>query len=162
MRDAETTLTIIRERGRRGLNLEDLYRQLFNPDLYLRAYGRIYRNAGALTRGVTEETADGISLAKIEALIDDIRYERHRWTPVRRVLIPKSNGKMRPLGVPTWSDKLLQEVMRSLLDAYFEPQFNRHSLPSDIIVIPFHLNSTHCNTANSHIRNTQTTWLERL
>ncbi len=127
MRDAETTLAIIRERGRRGLNLEDLYRQLFNPDLYLRAYGRIYRNAGALTRGVTAETADGMSLGKIEAIIDDVRYERYRWTPVRRVLIPKSNGKLRPLGVPTWSDKLLQEVMRSLLEAYYEPQFNAHS-----------------------------------
>ncbi|MGZ3382072.1 MAG: reverse transcriptase domain-containing protein [Isosphaeraceae bacterium] len=127
MRNAETTLAIIRERGRRGLNLEDLYRQLFNPDLYLRAYGRIYRNAGALTKGATEETVDGMSLEKIEALIDDIRHERYRWTPVRRVLIPKSNGKMRPLGVPTWSDKLLQEVMRSLLEAYYEPQFSSHS-----------------------------------
>jgi group II intron reverse transcriptase/maturase len=127
MRDAETTLAIIRERGRRGLNLEDLYRQLFNPDLYLRAYGRIYRNAGALTRGATGETVDGMSLEKIDALIDDIRHERYRWTPVRRVLIPKSNGKMRPLGVPTWSDKLLQEVMRSLLEAYYQPQFSTHS-----------------------------------
>jgi group II intron reverse transcriptase/maturase len=127
MRDAETTLAIIRERGRRGLNLEDLYRQLFNPDLYLRAYGRIYRNAGALTSGVTGETADGMSLEKIETLIGDVRHERHRWTPVRRVLIPKSNGKLRPLGIPTWSDKLLQEVMRSLLEAYYEPQFSAHS-----------------------------------
>ena len=68
-----------------------------------------------------------MSLEKIETLIDDIRHERYRWTPVRRVLIPKSNGKMRPLGVPTWSDKLLQEVIRSLLEAYYEPQFSTHS-----------------------------------
>jgi hypothetical protein len=100
MRDAETTLAIIQDRGRRGLHLEDVYRRLFNSDLYLRAYGRIYRNAGALTEGVTAETADGMSLEKIGRLIDDIRHERHRWTPVRRVYIPKSNGKMRPLGVP--------------------------------------------------------------
>jgi group II intron reverse transcriptase/maturase len=127
MRDAETTLAIIQDRGRRGLHLEDVYRRLFNPDLYLRAYGRIYRNAGALTEGVTTETADGMSLEKIDRLIDDIRHERYRWTPVRRVHIPKSNGKMRPLGVPTWRDKLLQEVMRSLLEAYYEPQFSAHS-----------------------------------
>jgi group II intron reverse transcriptase/maturase len=127
MRDAETTLAIIQDRSSRGLQLEDVYRRLFNPDLYLRAYGRIYKNAGALTKGVTAETVDGMSLEAIGRLIDDIRHERYRWTPVRRVYIPKSNGKLRPLGMPTWSDKLLQEVMRSILEAYFEPLFNVHS-----------------------------------
>ena len=62
MRDAETVLGIIRERGRRGLPIEDVYRQLFNPDLFLRAYGRIYRNDGAMTPGMSEETVDGMSL----------------------------------------------------------------------------------------------------
>jgi retron-type reverse transcriptase len=66
---------------------------------------------------------DGMSQEKIAALIELLRNERYRWTPVRRVYIPKANGKMRPLGVPTWSDKLLQEVMRSVLEAYYEPQF---------------------------------------
>jgi len=124
MRDAETVLGIIQDRGIRGLPLEDVYRQLFNPDLFLRAYGRIYRNDGVLTRGATAETVDGMSQGKIGAIIEQLRYERYRWTPVRRVYIPKSNGKMRPLGVPTWSDKLLQEVIRSLLEAYYEPQFS--------------------------------------
>lgn len=124
MRNAETVLGIIRDRGIRGLPLGDAYRQLFNPDLYLRAYARIYRNDGALTRGATAETVDGMSLEKIGAIIEAIRHERYRWTPVRRVLIPKSNGKMRPLGVPTWSDKLLQEVIRSILEAYYDPQFS--------------------------------------
>jgi group II intron reverse transcriptase/maturase len=127
MRNAETVLSVIRDRGQRGLPLEDVYRQLFNPDLYLRAYGRISRNEGALTRGVTRETADGMSLEKIVALIDDVRQERVRWTPVRRTYLPKPNGKKRPLGIPTWKDKLLQEVMRSLLEAYYEPQFSPHS-----------------------------------
>ena len=92
MRDAETILGIIRERGRRGLPLLDVYRQLFQPSLYLRAYGRISRNKGAMTTGTTPETVDGMSLAKIEKLIDAVRHERYRWTPVRRVYIPKSNG----------------------------------------------------------------------
>jgi group II intron reverse transcriptase/maturase len=127
MRNAETVLGVIQDRGKRGLPLEDLYRQLFNRELYLRAYGRLYRRKGALTRGATRETVDGMSLEKIDALIEAIRHERYRWTPVRRVEIPKSNGKTRPLGIPTWSDKLLQEVMRSLLDAYFEPQFSDRS-----------------------------------
>jgi len=124
MRNAETVLGIIHERGVRGLNLEDVYRQLFNPDLYLRAYGRIYRNAGAMTKGTTDETVDGMSLEKVGAIIEALRFERYRWTPVRRTYIPKANGKERPLGIPTWSDKLLQEVVRSILEAYYEPQFD--------------------------------------
>jgi len=127
MRTAETVLTVIRERGKQGLPLERVYRLLFNQELYLRAYARLYPNKGAMTKGSTNETVDGMSLAKIEQLIDDLRYERLRWTPVRRVHIPKSNGKKRPLGIPTWKDKLLQEVMRSILEAYYEPQFSDHS-----------------------------------
>ena len=98
-----------------------MYRQLFNPQLYLLAYGRIYANTGAMTPGVTGETADGMSLAKIGAIIDALRDERYRWRPVKRVHIPKKNGKLRPLGLPTWSDKLVAEVVRLLLDAYYEP-----------------------------------------
>lgn len=124
MRNAETVLEIIRIRGMKRLPLEDVYRQLFNPELYLRAYGRIYRNEGAMTKGITHETVDGMSLAKIEKIINDLRHERYRWTSVRRTLIPKKNGKLRPLGIPTWSDKLLQEVIRSILEAYYEPQFS--------------------------------------
>jgi len=127
MQKAELILDVYRQRGSRGLPVEGIYRQLFNPDLYLRAYGRIYRNDGALTPGVTGETVDGMSRANIDAVIADLRAERYRWTPVRRVEIPKRNGKTRPLGIPTWRDKLLQEVVRSLLDAYYEPQFSDSS-----------------------------------
>ena len=127
MRDAKTVLNVIRDRGKRGLPLEDIYRQLYNRELYLRAYGRLYSNQGAMTRGITVDTVDGMSLAKIDRLIDELRYERFRWTPVRRVNIPKPNGKTRPLGIPTWTDKLLQEVIRMILEAYYEPQFSDRS-----------------------------------
>jgi retron-type reverse transcriptase len=127
MRSAETVLSLIRERGKRGLPLEDISRQLYNPGLYLMAYGRLYANAGAMTQGSTSETVDGMSMAKIEKLIDDLRHERYRWTPVRRTSIAKTNGKLRPLGLPTWSDKLLQEVIRLILEAYYEPQFSPNS-----------------------------------
>jgi group II intron reverse transcriptase/maturase len=128
MRSAESILNIVRERGSRGLPLEDVYRQLFNPALYLLAYGKIAANAGALTPGATGETADGMSLAKIQAIIEKLRYERYRWTPVRRVYIEKKGSvPKRPLGIPTWSDKLLQEVIRRLLEAYYEPQFSPRS-----------------------------------
>ena len=127
MRNAETILGIIRNRGTRGLPVNDLYRQLWNPNLYLMAYGRIAKNDGALTPGATPETADGMKMDDIHAIIEALRFERYRWTPARRVYIPKANGKRRPLGLPTWSDKVLQEVMRLLLEAYYEPQFSDQS-----------------------------------
>lgn len=124
MREAETVLDVLRERGRRGLPLERLYRQLFNPQLYLLAYGRLYSNKGAMTPGPDGETVDGMSLGKIERIIDALRHERFRFKPVRRTYIPKKNGKKRPLGLPSWSDKLVGEVIRLLLEAYYEPQFS--------------------------------------
>jgi len=127
MRNAKTVLSVIEDRGKRVLPIDDVYRQLFNPNLYLLAYSRIYKNDGAMTQGVTKETADGMSLNKIENIIEDIRYERFRWTPVRRINIPKKNGKTRPLGIPTWKDKLVQEVIRLILEAYYEPQFKDSS-----------------------------------
>jgi hypothetical protein len=148
MQNADTVLSIIRERGRRGLPLERIYRLLFNRDLYLHAYARLYANDGAMTPGTTAETVDGMSIAKIDQLIDDLRYERYRWTPVRRTYIAKKQStKKRPLGIPTWSNKLLQEVIRLILEAYFEPQFSNHS----------HGFRPHrgCHTALQYI---QTTW----
>jgi group II intron reverse transcriptase/maturase len=127
MQNADTVLGVLRERGRRGLPCEELYRQLFNPQLYLLAYGRIYSNQGAMTPGVSQETVDGMSLGKIGRIIDAMRDERYRFSPVRRVCIPKKNGKLRPLGLPTWSDKLTGEVIRLLLEAYYEPVFSGRS-----------------------------------
>lgn len=128
MQNAKTVLGVIHERGKKGLPLERVYRQLFNPDLYRLAYGRIYRNRGAMTPGSTPETADGMSQEKIESIIDALRHERYHWTPVRRTYIKKKHSKkQRPLGLPTWSDKLVQEVLRLILDAYFDPQLSVHS-----------------------------------
>jgi len=127
MRTADTVLAIIRDRGSRGLPLERVHHLLYNRNLYLRAYAKLYPNTGAMTRGSTTETVDGMSIAKIDRLIADIRARRFRWTPVRRVYIPKKGGKQRPLGVPSWRDKLLQEVMRSILETFYEPQFSDHS-----------------------------------
>src|ERR1700704_4136113 len=112
MQNAETVLSVLRERGRRGLPCDELYRQLFNPQLYLLAYGRLYSNQGAMTPGATGETVDGMSMAKIERIIDALRHERYRFQPVKRVYIPKRNGTLRPLGRPSWSDKVVGEVIR--------------------------------------------------
>jgi group II intron reverse transcriptase/maturase len=127
MQDAETVLGVLRERGKRGLPCDELYRQMFNPHLYLLAYGRLYSNHGAMTPGVDGETVDGMSQAKIERIIDALRHERYRFQPVKRTYIPKKNGKRRPLGLPSWSDKLVGEVIRLLLEAYYEPRFSGRS-----------------------------------
>jgi group II intron reverse transcriptase/maturase len=127
MQNAETVLGVLRERGRRGLPCNELYRQLFNPQIYLLAYGRIYANQGAMTPGACGETADGMSEGKIGRIIDALRHERYRFAPVKRIHIPKKNGKMRPLGLPSWSDKLVGEVIRLLLEAYYEPRFSGRS-----------------------------------
>jgi group II intron reverse transcriptase/maturase len=127
MQDARTVLAILRERGRKGLPCGELYRQLFNKDLYLLAYGNIYSNQGAMTPGASGGTAEGMSEAKISGIIELMRSERYRFAPVRRVYIPKKNGKLRPLGLPSWPDKLAGEVVRLLLEAYYEPQFSGRS-----------------------------------
>jgi group II intron reverse transcriptase/maturase len=127
MREAETIVGLIRERGKKGLPLERVYKLLFNRNLYLKAYGKIYPNKGAMTHGVTEETPDGMSLEKIDAIIEALRYEHYQWLPAKRAYIPKKNGEKRPLGLPVWSDKLVQEVIRLILEAYYEPRFSEHS-----------------------------------
>jgi group II intron reverse transcriptase/maturase len=127
MQSAATVLSVLRDRGRKGLPCDELYRQMFNRDLYLLAYGRIYANQGAMTPGASAETADGMSEEKIDQIIEAMRYERYRFSPARRVYIPKKNGKLRPLGLPSWSDKLVGEVVRLMLEAYYEPTFSGHS-----------------------------------
>ena len=92
MRTAETILNIIQDRGKRRLPLDDVYRQMFNPDMYLQAYTKLYKNDGAMTPGTTEETVDGMSQEKIAKIIEAIRYERWQWTPVRRVALVQLNG----------------------------------------------------------------------
>src|SRR5947209_16180079 len=119
------------------------------------AYGRIYANRGAMTPGVDGDTPDGMSLAKIRQLIDKLRGDRYRFAPVRRVNIEKKNGTWRPLGLPTWADKLVGEVVRLLLEAYYEPQFSARSHGFRV--------GRGCHTALDEIASTWTgtTWSSR-
>jgi group II intron reverse transcriptase/maturase len=152
MQETGVVLGVLRERGRKGLPCTQLYRQMFNRELYLTAYGNIYSNQGAMTPGANEETADGMSEEKIEQIIGLMRNERYRFSPARRIYIPKKNGRLRPLGLPSWSDKLAGEVVRLLLEAIYEPQFSRWSHG-------FRRNRG-CHTALRDIQNTWTgtTW----
>ena len=112
------------EPRRKGLPLTQLYRQMFSKDLYLLAYGNIYSSQGAMTPGASAETAGGMSGDKIGQIIGLMRHERYRFSPARRVCIPEKNGKLRPLGLPSWSGKLAGEVVRLLPEAICEPCFS--------------------------------------
>lgn len=128
MQTAQTFLEVVANRGKRRLPLERVYRHLRNRELFLRAYAKLYANDGALTTGTDPgDTVDGMSLRRIDDIIETLQAGQYRWKPARRVYIPKANGKLRPLGIPGWNDKLLQEVLRQVLSAYYEPQFSAAS-----------------------------------
>src|SRR5260370_5450692 len=120
MQSAEVVLSVVRERGRKGLPCDQLYRQMFNRDLYLLAYGNIYSNKGAMTPGASEETADGMSEEKIEQITGLMRWESYRFSPARRVYIPNRNERLHPLAMPSWSHKLVAQVVRLLLEPYYD------------------------------------------
>ena len=104
-----------------------LYRYLLRPDIYYEAYRNLYANNGAATKGVNGDTADGFSEAKISNIIKSLTAETYKPNPVRRTHIRKQNGKLRPLGIPTFTDKLVQEALRMVLEAVFEPTFLNQS-----------------------------------
>jgi RNA-directed DNA polymerase len=123
MQNADILFAVMRARGEKGQPVERLYRLLFNQELYLRAYAKLYPNKGSMTPGATPETIDEMSLKKIDSIIEAIKCERYQWTPVRRTYIKKANGKLRPLGLPTLTDRLVQMMMKVILEPIFESDF---------------------------------------
>jgi len=104
-----------------------LYRYLLREDIYFAAYQKLYANSGATTKGIDDDTADGFSDFYVAELIQSLKDGTYKAKPVRREYIPKQNGKMRPLGIPSFRDKLLQEVVRMILEAIYEPIFDSNS-----------------------------------
>ena len=104
-----------------------LYRYLLREDIYYAAYQKLYANKGATTQGIDNDTADGFSDFYVKELIQSLKDGTYKANPVRREYIPKKNGKLRPLGIPSFHDKLLQEVVRMILEAIYEPVFDSHS-----------------------------------
>ena len=100
-----------------------LYRYMLRPDIYYVAYKNLYANSGASTRGVDNDTADGFGEKKIMKIINMLQTESYEPSPSRRAYVNKANGKKRPLGIPTFTDKLVQEVLRMILQAVYEPVF---------------------------------------
>jgi group II intron reverse transcriptase/maturase len=134
--------------SRSGKRINGLHRLMRSAHLYERAYVRVSRNAGALTPGIDGETFDGMTLEKLADLARRVADGTYHARPVRRVYIPKANGKRRPLGIPTIEDRLVQEVVRTMLEAIYEPVFlyQSHGFRP----------GKSCHTALEAIRNTWT------
>lgn len=124
MQKANQLLQAIRKLGEKRQPLTRIYRCLFSEDLFLASYSKIYRNKGAMTPGSAGQTADGTSLAAIRSLIELLRQERFNFRASRRTYVEKKNKRgKRPLGMPDFNEKLVQEVLRMVLEAYYEPRF---------------------------------------
>lgn len=122
-------LSVVRElsRNKPEWKHQELFRILRKEDIWVAAYENIKGNKGALTAGVTKATLDGTGLARLQKIQSEVLTERYRFQPVKQTWIPKPNGKQRPLGIPTPNDKLVQEVIRMVLEAIYEPIFDERS-----------------------------------
>lgn len=128
MRNPEKVLISLTEHSKLSdYKFERLYRILFNEEMYYVAYQNINAKPGNMTKGTDSQTIDEMSLDRIEKLIDAIRNESYQPRPSRRTYIPKKNGKKRPLGIPAFDDKLVQEVIRMILEAIYEGSFEHSS-----------------------------------
>ncbi|SEL14332.1 reverse transcriptase/maturase family protein [Bacteroides thetaiotaomicron] len=145
MRSPEKVLNSLSEHSKNSsYKFERLYRILFNEEMFYVAYQRIYAKEGNMTKGSDGQTIDNMSLKRIEKLIGALKDESYQPQPSRRVYIPKKNGKKRPLGVPTFNDKLIQEVVRMVLEAMYESSFEYTSHG-------FRPNRS-CHTALAHVQ----------
>ncbi|APO48529.1 group II intron reverse transcriptase/maturase (plasmid) [Paenibacillus xylanexedens] len=149
MRSPETVLdNLAKQALRPDYKFQRLYRNLYNTDFYLMAYSKIYAKEGNMTPGSEGETIDGMSLERIQMLIQNLKDFSYQPKPSRRVYIPKKNGGKRPLGVPSFEDKLLQEVIRMILNSIYDPVFSTKSHG-------FRENRS-CHTALKQVKNTFT------
>lgn len=128
MRDPEKVLNSLAEHSKiSDYKYERLYRILFNEEMFHVAYQNIYSKQGNMTKGTDGKTADQMNIPRIELLINTLKNESYQPHPARRVYIPKKNGKKRPLGIPSFDDKLVQEVIRMILEAIYEGYFEDSS-----------------------------------
>lgn len=127
MQSLHKLVEVLQDRGNRRLGLERLYRHVCREELLSLAYAKIGKNDGATTPGVDGQTVDGMSLERIRRISQVLKDGDWVWKPVRRVHIPKKSGGTRPLGIPSWGDRLVQQAIKFVLEPYFEPQFSKYS-----------------------------------
>ena len=128
MQDPNVLLTILGKMAQKpNVQFDKLYPKLYNKELWLMAYENIAPKQGNMTAGVDGETIDGMGWKLIETMIADLKISRYKPSPVQRKYIEKANGKLRPLGIPSFRDKLLQTVAKIILEAIYEPLFSNSS-----------------------------------
>ena len=129
MRNPENVLKSLSEQAKnKSYRFERLYRNLYNSEFYLLAYQNIATSQGSMTAGTDGNTLDGMSMERIDKIISKLRDHSYQPNPARRVYIAKKNSsKKRPLGIPSTDDKLIQEVVRMILEAIYEPTFSEYS-----------------------------------
>ncbi|MFV1366804.1 reverse transcriptase domain-containing protein [Mycolicibacterium elephantis] len=110
-----------------GYTFKRLYRNLYNYEFYLKAYEKIYAKTGNMTEGTDGKTIDGMSIERIQNIMESIKTESYKPRPAKRTYIPKKNGSKRPLGIPSIDDKLVQEIVRNILESIFENKFSNNS-----------------------------------
>ncbi len=132
MRSPEAVLKSLKSHsGTSGYMYQRLYRNLYNPAFYLLAYQQTYSKPGNMSPGVDGQTFDGMNLARIDKTIDRLKNKAYRPKPARRTYIPKKNGKLRPLGIQSSDDKLVQQVIKMMLESIYEDTFTDTSMASD-------------------------------
>lgn len=134
LRNPESVLKALSEHSSDSdYKFERLYRNLFNKQFFYAAYQIIYANPGNMTAGTDKRTAEGFTLEQIDNLIVSLRNETYQPCPARRTYIPKKNGKLRPLGIPAFNDKLVQQVVKMILEAIYEETSSGPRTDSDQI-----------------------------
>ena len=128
MQEPNRLLTILSRMAQKPeVKFDKLFQKLYNPNLWLMAYESIAPKPGNLTKGTDDRTVDGMGMERIEQVINDLKMSRYKPTPIRRTYIEKANGKLRPLGIASFEDKLLQTVVKFILEAIYEPTFSELS-----------------------------------
>ncbi|MEH7186042.1 reverse transcriptase/maturase family protein [Bacillus toyonensis] len=128
MRNPEIVLgNLVKHSTDKNYKYMNVYRNLYNPLFYLNAYQNIYAKEGNMTIGTDNQTIDGMSMNRIQRIIEKMKDESYQPNPARRVYIPKKNGQRRALGIPAVDDKLVQEVLRNILESIFNPTFSNRS-----------------------------------
>jgi len=130
MRNPQNVLENLKSKAcNKEYSFQRLYRNLYNPEMYYLAYQNIYAKEGSMTEGSDGKTIDGMSIKRIDCLITSFKGHSYHPNPARRTYIQKNNNpqKKRPLGIPSFDDKLLQEVVRMILESIYEGSFSRHS-----------------------------------
>lgn len=123
LRSPQNVLENLSSKACNNYQYQRLYRNLYNPEFYLAAYQKIQAKQGNMTAGTDGKTVDGMGMKRINALIARLKDFSYQPSPARRTYIPKANGKKRPLGIPSFDDKLVQEVVRMILESIYEPTF---------------------------------------